>query len=178
MATRTNGYLSHPSKTDRPDMATDENRSWIEFRETFAQVIEPPVSATKVQLPLESWIVRNRTVVNDAYMRSLLSRVDSSTSGRPGILKSAAIGNTRIFTVPVAEDSGPFKTRVVSRRQKSLAAEELALEELRANDRRGLIWRGIKGALGFGPRVQVTTPDERVDAAVDRIMSVRSRGDH
>jgi len=62
--------------------------------------------------------------------------------------------------------------------ERDFDAERRILEDLRDHDRRGLVWRGIKGALGLGPRVQATTPDDRVNMAVDRILSVRSRGVH
>lgn len=48
-------------------------------------------------------------------------------------------------------------------------AARAELAALRRADRRGLTRRGILGALGLGPRMRVTTPDERVVAAVDRV---------
>lgn len=93
--------------------------------------------------------------------------------GTPTVRESAA--SLRIF------DTSGHRTAVrptskVSTPKRDFVAEHEALEALRADDRRGLLWRGVKGALGLGPRTKVSTPDERVSTAVDRVLSVRSRG--
>lgn len=108
--------------------------------------------------------------------------------GTPAMFGSAALasasavreGSTKVRIYKPAPQR-PAVVRGAARKsapERDLEGERLALERLREADRNGLMWRGIKGALGLGPRVQARTPDERVSAAVDRIMSVRSRGNY
>ena len=100
----------------------------------------------------------------------------------PTFLSTAATVREGASSLRVFDTSGHRAvlrpTPMPSTPTRDFDAERKALDALRAADRRGLVWRGIKSALGLGPRVQATTPDERVSAAVDRVLSVRSRGNH
>lgn len=43
------------------------------------------------------------------------------------------------------------------------------LDRERKADRRRVLWAGIRGALGIGPRVLLRSPDERLETALSRI---------
>lgn len=43
------------------------------------------------------------------------------------------------------------------------------LERERRADRRRVLWAGVRGALGVGPRVLPRSPDERLETALSRV---------